>query len=191
MKKGCLSVILIFITLGAIGMCSLAIDDQNKGPGQSRATFEKKDIPIPSDKDLFTSYYRSLMTKVDEADATYEPFRKALQRGEPLEATSIALRIKSPTLSLWGDIRSIEIPELQNKEAQKKLDQAREAIAGAYLYKANSVKDWIKFSESQDMKKLAELKNRAEDMKTLLLGGTTFLVEAGNMVGVKVADLRK
>lgn len=94
-------------------------------------------------------------------------------------------------LRLWGDIRGLKTPDLQNKDAKKKLDQAKDAISGSYLYKANSVEGWIKFAETQNMKTYAELKNKAEDMKTLLYGGIAYLNEAGSMLGVDLANIKK
>jgi hypothetical protein len=198
MKKGIIAVVFILFLLWAIGSC---MEEDKKPATQQTApqptkveqkvepAANAKDIPL-SDKNLFVSYHHDLMAKVDEADSIYEPFRRALQQGDTVDATSIALKIKSPMLSLWGEIQALKTPDLQNKEAKKKLDQAKDAIAGSYLYKANSVKGWIKFAETQDMKKFAELKNKAEDMKTLLYGGIVYLAEAGNMVGADLANTK-
>ena len=186
MKKILLWGVGILVVLGMIG----SFMDEDKKPASQSAPATISN-PQPDDKALFISYHRDLMAKVDEADSMYEPFRKTLQKGDTMEATSIALKIKSPMLSLWGDIQRLKTPDLQNKEAKKKLDQAKDAIAGSYLYKANSVKGWIKFAETQDMKTFAELKNKAEDMQTLLFGGIVYLTEAGSIVGVNLASTSK
>jgi len=176
----------IFATLGVVG-CSVEEDKKTiSQPPPAAVT-----APQPDDKNQFLAYHRDLMVKVNEADAMYEPFRAALQKSDTIEATSIALKIKTPMLRLWGDIRGIKTPDLQNKDAKKKLDEAKDAISGSYLYKAKSVEGWIKFAETQDMKKFAELKNKVEDMQTLLYGGIVYLTEAGNMVGVDLSKDKK
>ena len=177
----------VFFTISGMAGCS--VEDDKKSVSQLPPTTTS--TPQPDDKKQFISYHRELMSKVNEADSMYEPFRVALQKGDTIEATSIALRIKTPMLRLWGDIRGLEAPDLQNKDAKKKLDQAKDAISGAYLYKARSVEGWIKFAETQDMKTFAELKNKVEDMQTLLYGGIAYLSEAGNMVGVDLSSAKK
>ncbi|MDK9712457.1 hypothetical protein, partial [Acidaminobacter sp.] len=172
-----------------LGVVGCSVEEDKKAISQPPPATTS--VPQPDDKNQFLAYHRDLMAKVNEADAMYEPFRAALQKSDIVEATSIALRIKTPMLRLWGDIRGLETPDLQNKDAKKKLDQAKDAISGSYLYKAKSVEGWIKFTETQDMKRFAELKNKAEDMKTLLYGGIVYLTEAGNLVGVDLLKDKK
>lgn len=147
--------------------------------------------PVKTDKELYLSYYSNLMAKTAEADRIYEPFADSLDKGDIVGATQIALQIKSPITQAWGEISRIEAPDLKNQDAKKKLEQAKEAVSGVYLNKASMVGDFIDFAESQNVKKLAELKNTAENIQTLMFGGTAYLVEAGAMVGVKQDDVVK
>jgi len=146
--------------------------------------------PEKSDKELVKSFYSEMISKTNEADQLYKPFASSLEKSDILGATQVALQIDQPFRSLWGQIDRLDTPDLQNDAAEKKLGEAKKALAGCYLCKTTVVSDFIKFSESPNMKKMAEIANTARNSQTLLLGGIAYLFEAGEMVGLKPTDLK-
>lgn len=147
--------------------------------------------PVLSDRDLYLTYYSNLMAKASTADQIYNPFAEALEKQDVLGATQLALKIKNPINNAWSQIENSKPPILKNEAASKKLIEAHEAISGAYMYKSSIVSDFIDLAESQSIKKLAEMTNKAESIQTLTLGGTVRLVEAGTMIGINLDEISK
>lgn len=147
--------------------------------------------PEKSDTELFNAFYSDIIAKTSIIDATYRPFGDALSKGDVFTATKEALKIKHIINSQWNDISTMNVPKLKNADAYKVLAEGKESISHSYMYKAETVTDFIKFSESQDMKKLAELSNNAEQILPLGIAGLAKIYEAGEKIGVKTSDLAK
>jgi len=147
--------------------------------------------PVLSDKELFLTYYSALILKTNAADNMYRPFSDSLSKGKLLIATQEALRIKQPLDEAWSQIYNFKPPILKNEAANKKLEEAYQGISGAYMEKTSIVSNFISLSESQNLKKIAEISNSAENIQTLMIGSTVRLMEAGTLVGVKPEEFPK
>lgn len=143
------------------------------------------------DSEIYQTFYSEIMTRTAAVDALYRPFGDALGKSDIFGATKEALRVKQEIQFKWTDISSMEVPELKNKEAHKTLIEAKNAISRAYMHKVEIVENFLEFAESQNMTKLAEVTNSAENIAPLMLVGLAHLTSAGDMVGVKAADLVK
>jgi len=147
--------------------------------------------PEKSDTELFNAFYSDIMTKTSIVDATYRPFGDALSKGDVFTATKESLKIKHIINSQWNDIYTMNVPKLKNTDAYKSLTEGKDSISQAYMYKTEMVANFIKFSESRDMKSLAELSNNAEQILPLGIAGLAKIYEAGEKIGIKASDVAK
>lgn len=139
--------------------------------------------PVKSDKELFSDYYSQLISNTNIADAAFVPFKEQLEKGDIVGATQIALNIKTTMNSKWSDISSMSLPKLQSKDVNEKLIKAHESISNAYMYRSSAVTEFISFTESQNIKKMAELKNTAEAAQMHTVNGMSNLFEVATAVG--------
>lgn len=139
--------------------------------------------PVKSDKELFSDYYSQLISNTNVADAAFVPFKEQLQKGDIVGATQIALNIKSTMNSKWSDINSMSLPKFKDKILNEKLMKAHESISNAYMYRSSSVTEFISFAESQNLKKIAELKNTAEAAQMHTVNGMSNLFDVATAVG--------
>lgn len=144
-----------------------------------------------SDKELYQAFHQEISAKLAEMDVLFKPFADAMTKGDLFGATRIALDIKYPMNHKWSEVSSMSIPSLKNKEARKKLQEAKDAYSYAYMYKANIIEEFISFSESQNMKNLAEITNMSDKVGTLVIGGTVAMFECGSMIGVDMSTIVK
>lgn len=147
-------------------------------------------VPLKSDRDLVNDFYREFRERSDRADNLYKPFSNSLAQGDIVGAVQVALRVDAPFRAIWGEMSRLKTPDLQNDQAEQKLDQAKEALAGCYLCKSTILSDTIKYSESPNAKKVAEIANTAENSQTLLIGGIAMMTKAGEMVGLQITDFK-
>jgi hypothetical protein len=83
------------------------------------------------------------------------------------------------------------VPSLRNQEAKQKLNEAHEALSNCYLYKSSIVSDFIDYSDSPSVKKMAEMKNSAEGSQAYLLRGMATMIEVADKVGIKPEEFAK
>ncbi|MCL4469046.1 MAG: hypothetical protein M1591_08960 [Deltaproteobacteria bacterium] len=145
---------------------------------------------IPSDKVLFSNFYKILLVKVSDADNTFASFDSARTKGNQLKAAKIALNIKDQMRERWNDIDTLELPKLQNLKASKDLKTLKDFISACYLYKQMMVEDYLNAVKNPNTYTVAKFQNDTEKSDKYLLAGTAEVLQVCTDLSMTDAEIK-
>lgn len=151
--------------------------------------FIKSDL---TDKELFLVFYVDLMKQTKAIDDKFEPFAKALKKGNVIIATKIAIDIQDDIRYKWSNMSGIKVPNLlTHRDAQKDINDAKDMISSAYFAKYETIEHLIEFSKQPSIYSAAVLKKDSEKYEARTLLGTINLLTAANKLGIKDSELKE
>jgi len=147
--------------------------------------------PPKSDKELYFTFYNDIVARMNDFDNKIKPFQNAVAVKEHLEAINIASSIEDDVTQLWSKLQGVSVPDLQNKTAQKELDQAKEYLSDAYFNKSQALKAFVEYSKKPSPYLMAKITKDSNQTQTLMLGGSAKLIAAGGELGLSIDQIKK
>jgi hypothetical protein len=148
--------------------------------------------PKISDHDAFLNFYRVVMAACGPLDSTYKPLSVAMGKQAWLEAAIIAKQIKDPMNQGWYNLTLIKVPDLQNVEAKKELESAKERIDLSYYHKNQIIEKYLELIKNPEgaIDTGSDIIHSAERVKELLWGGILSMHVVGEKVGVTIEEMK-
>jgi hypothetical protein len=137
------------------------------------------------DKELYLEFYKNVMNRISAMDHRYQPFIKAVESHNILDAVVKAVEIKDPMGQLWLDFSNIKPPQLKDEKAFKELEEAKKLLDYAYLSRNEAMSNYIEYSKNPSIYVFASVKKNTEDFQQQMYLGLARLISAGYMLGLK------